>query len=581
MNSPFAGFSYFRAASFAMAMSAIMLLASEYFLRHGLKDTARVELWVGLAQLVLAMLPMVWYHLVVLLPRARRGALGQAAVDSVYYFGFLITVGALSLTAVSLADATTQKIGPVLMKFGLGLLATGYAVFARMHLGSLSQLDDESTPEHVRSLADGFALQMLEKVGLIVSSFDQLAQRCQQATARMDALSDEIVGRTESAAQRVQAQALQSMQEAAAVFQRSLTESMATTMSGVDQLKAAMADARFVVDRRELATTLKETVESVQLTAAALVHLREDAIRGAEGAAALTAAQSKLAEASTGASALLGRFTDSDGPLVQSIHGLTAGMEALKEGSREVTTAIHQLGSMAKAANQGTASHRKLVKTLDDVDEHLGKLHEVTQALGQSLAAIDAPAVRAGQLVQDMATLADAVPRLAASSASLSEAMTALSGASAAATQGLQQVSGAVQDQRQATELASSSTQAASAGMKHLGDTVTEARTAVTQINQAFAAMQQLQPALAGLSAAMAAMRGVVEQFPAAVQRTEQELAASAAAVRSAVKGSADQLAADVDRTAKAATLFSSKLVEVAQVVIDRTNDFSQRPGGR
>src|SRR4051812_10893948 len=60
-----------------------------------------LDRWVAV---VLALAPLVYYHLFYLLPRAKQG-LSQGAIDSVYYFGFLITVAALGVSAISVATS--------------------------------------------------------------------------------------------------------------------------------------------------------------------------------------------------------------------------------------------------------------------------------------------------------------------------------------------------------------------------------------------------------------------------------------------------------------------------------------------
>lgn len=49
-----------------------------------------------------ALVPLIWYHTMFLRPRAAEG-LPQPAIDSVYYYRFLITIGALGATNVAIA----------------------------------------------------------------------------------------------------------------------------------------------------------------------------------------------------------------------------------------------------------------------------------------------------------------------------------------------------------------------------------------------------------------------------------------------------------------------------------------------
>jgi hypothetical protein len=52
--------------------------------------------------------PLIWYHLGYLVPRARKG-LTQAAIDSVYYFGFVLTLSALALSAGKQSSPSQQR----------------------------------------------------------------------------------------------------------------------------------------------------------------------------------------------------------------------------------------------------------------------------------------------------------------------------------------------------------------------------------------------------------------------------------------------------------------------------------------
>src|SRR5262249_25424966 len=88
--------------------------------------------------LSLGLIPLVIYH--VHLTRSRADRLSQTAIDSVYYFGFLVTVAALGASALYVAmNRNRLDFGTVALQFGLGLFATAYAVFARIHLNLRGQ----------------------------------------------------------------------------------------------------------------------------------------------------------------------------------------------------------------------------------------------------------------------------------------------------------------------------------------------------------------------------------------------------------------------------------------------------------
>ena len=84
--------------------------------------------------------PLILYHILL----SNRGFLSSTETDSIYYFGFLITIVTLVSTAIFISRATeTINLNSILFQFGLGLIATGYALFARLHLISKSSLADE------------------------------------------------------------------------------------------------------------------------------------------------------------------------------------------------------------------------------------------------------------------------------------------------------------------------------------------------------------------------------------------------------------------------------------------------------
>lgn len=126
-------------------------------------------------------LPLVAYH-IKLFPAVRDGA-SQTAIDSVYYFGFIITISTLSVSVIAIATkGVSNDYMNVVYQFGLGLTATGYALFARMHLMSVSErMDDVDASE----LVD----QYVSKVGHVVGQIEISA-------ANFEAFSNSLVERT-------------------------------------------------------------------------------------------------------------------------------------------------------------------------------------------------------------------------------------------------------------------------------------------------------------------------------------------------------------------------------------------------
>jgi hypothetical protein len=121
-----------------------------------------------------ALAPLLWYHIVYLRPKAADG-IGQPAIDSVYYYGFLVTVGALGSTALGLwMHGIGDSLTTVALQFGLGLLATGYAVWARIDLTSASKLLDETDLEEIMNRYIERSRQLIDNADLTASAFAAL-----------------------------------------------------------------------------------------------------------------------------------------------------------------------------------------------------------------------------------------------------------------------------------------------------------------------------------------------------------------------------------------------------------------------
>lgn len=93
--------------------------------------------WISLAA---GLFPLAAYHVILF----RKHILSPTEVDSIYYFGFLVTVITLVSTAISIGLSNKPvELRWVLLQFGLGLVATGYALFARLHLLAKSSMEAE------------------------------------------------------------------------------------------------------------------------------------------------------------------------------------------------------------------------------------------------------------------------------------------------------------------------------------------------------------------------------------------------------------------------------------------------------
>ena len=164
------------------------------------------------------MLPLAAYHLLYLRRHAANG-LSSAEVDSVYYFGFLITVATLATTAFDISRHPDADTFP-LHQFAVGLLATGYAVIARMHLQAQTVTNEGAGPEQMLDnyvIRSGVLIDNLETAIVRMSTF---AQTVESETMRVHERSRELLE--------------QSVIAVARTFEEELKASLATARSSIE-----------------------------------------------------------------------------------------------------------------------------------------------------------------------------------------------------------------------------------------------------------------------------------------------------------------------------------------------------------
>ncbi|MFM2084323.1 MAG: hypothetical protein RLY95_1141 [Pseudomonadota bacterium] len=156
------------------AISLLGVLASSFF-QHGQYFSQMLSLLFGI-------LPLCLYHISL----SKKTELSSTEVDSVYYFGFLVTVITLISTALSIGIAQTAlDLRWILFQFGLGLIATGYALFARLLLANKSASQVEI------NIVDS-SRQLVESVSRVAGKFDEAgfhtAAFVEHIQERLDAL---------------------------------------------------------------------------------------------------------------------------------------------------------------------------------------------------------------------------------------------------------------------------------------------------------------------------------------------------------------------------------------------------------
>lgn len=380
---------------------------------------------------IFGLAPLFWYHLAYLRPRAKKDGLSQAAIDSVYYYGFLVTIAALGITAVQMSLRGNPDFLTVAFQFGLGVLATGYAVGARLDLTAASRLIEEASPEEVMDRYVQRSRELVTNVELASSSFRTFAE----------SLTREAV----SFSARAQAETHASIKVAADAFGNEIASMAKGGTAAIVDLRAVVNDVTFGAEREEMrksvrsiantVTNLNKSMESLAVStytsagsvselATSLAGARDHAadfsshlarLGGSDGAIAKIAAAVETSSATLeGASNTLSRTWDSLNGIAGQIEGTVealAGMEELAADARAKVAAL--AGALAKVDGLSVEVHGAAAS--------LGELGAQAAQSGAAAAALSQ------SVVNLQSTLAEVDSALAESASGLKQSMAAAS----------------------------------------------------------------------------------------------------------------------------------------------------------
>ena len=130
-------------------------------------------------------LPLGLYHYKLVKQRYIHGGklnLSDAEIDSIYYFGFVITLITLIAAVFTFGIAGDKVIDPqtIGLQFGLGLLATGYALIARLQL----QVSNESLSDPEEAYAN-YVDRVNNLLGRVDAAYTDLDDVITKITERM------------------------------------------------------------------------------------------------------------------------------------------------------------------------------------------------------------------------------------------------------------------------------------------------------------------------------------------------------------------------------------------------------------
>lgn len=287
--------------------------------------------WFGLAPV----LPLIAYHILYL--STRRKPLRSDEVDSVYYFGFLITVAALAATAIEIAIAPAGQLQPVLLKFGAGLFATGYAVIARLHLQSATGL---GAPENAEQALDSY-------VGRSALLLDNL----EMAVGQVSGLAEKAMVATQCVAEKSRLVLEEATLGATRTFEVELRATLDPLKESVLGLRNLLTDSSFVTEREAFSRTLRAGILVSEELHAALGKLNDNVT---SSAVAMDRAHGAV---------------DTLGSSVASLNGGLAELAREGGGLKRVASDMH---AASESSQRAAMSARTAADGILDLSQNIG-----------------------------------------------------------------------------------------------------------------------------------------------------------------------------------------------------------------
>jgi predicted nucleic acid-binding Zn-ribbon protein len=505
--------------------------------------------------------PLVYYHLFYLTPRAHKG-LSQTAIDSVYYFGFLVTIAALGVSAVSLAvSGGKEPLTNVAFQFGLGLLATGYAVWARMHLNSISSGSDESSPEEV--------------LDRYVQRSKELVLNVEMASTQFSALANNLMARSQEVADNARAATEKSMLDVARLFDEQLRNTFASAREGLTEIRGLVQETSFTQEREELVRSVKLTLEAVT---ALNTNLKVFAIRSEEGARSsqhFSAAQLSLNEKLVEFQDRLERLGDTEGRLTATSEALLRAQSTVAEGTAQMGGLVMELADMSSTVTGVGKSFKSMRNLANAAHEQLNSLVSSAQKLGDATAHIEKSAAATEGLSAGLERTVGALPALSERVSELDGKLSSLVSSTTAVEQKMRELPASVES---VVGLGGELKEALQKMSKVVQDTSEKASTMVSNGAQHLQDMEQAQRLLhdtTKLQTTTDSLQSLLAELGGTVQSLHKNLHESTGTLKSAIDDATVSLETSVKRSGDVAELFGERMSSVAQIIIDRTREGS------
>ncbi|MEI6335208.1 MAG: hypothetical protein WCS87_11645 [Methylococcaceae bacterium] len=537
--------SYFQAMFICFLISFLVLGGATYL---------KLPPWVAMLG---GVVPLSYYHIFYLRSRA-KGGLSQSAIDSVYYFGFLVTVAALGISAISIAvGGAAGNINTIVYQFGVGLFATGYAIIARMDLSSMSMIDDTVSPEAI--------------MARYIKSSMEFVTNVEMASSRFAEFSKTIMAKTSDVTEATRIASEKSMFDVAKVFENEMKTTLAMARDGLTEIRGLVAETSFVVEREVLTNSIKATVEMTTQLNQALDELTSRSREGAQATLQSTLASENLDITLRKFSSQIDNLVGQDGMLTKSAESLLTSSDTVAMCNVSMSTAVVSLNDIAILVKDTGPTFKHMRTLTKKAGEQLDALASASEKLDTALAKFTGAALASDTLAVGINKVTAALSPLSINAEIFTVQLERASNVSERFEQQLSTLptQTAVLDdmgKEMAVSLKQISDAVGSAAIhaQQLSASTAESSKTIECVKELFAGTENLQTSIFSL-------QKLFNDLSNSVLVTQEALSESSNGIKSSIAGSTEALEADVKRSTHAVSLLTDSLIQVAQTIIDRT----------
>jgi len=468
--------------------------------------------------------PLLYYHVVVLWWRT-NGELTSTEIDSVYYFGFLITIFSLAAGVYSFksANANAGQEDTLLSQFAVGIVATAYAVFARMHLAGRSDGISVGDPQ--------------ERLAELVYRNDELITKLSVAGHVADELARNLSSARDQIPRQTATELAAALTDIRREFNAGLADSLSSLAASTAQINDSLSKSAELTGKNGIVPALNEVVHSMQSLA--------------KGTSSAADASLELATAMS--------MTGND---VVSLRGVVSSSRVEFEALRGVGDTLRSFdaAASASAAAVGEAA-TELVRVAND-------LRGVGDAVSTAPRTMKRLADQVVRTSEGMDYLAEVAAKIAAAADGLSRA----SESTQSLTIGVERVIQVTPKLAESLEAVQRGSVEASRQLESLTATIGGTESAMRKVEQSTATLDGANADLRSLAASAKELSSTLSAVVLQISTVEKDLLSASSLVRETTKESTAALKEDLDAATKSAIVVSGRLVTLVNTIITETN---------